>query len=647
MNSPNAALLVNFLGFTVGVALYALLLVMVVRHRSRRTVGTEAGAKFSFDFLLLATAVLGLLWNTGELVVSVWRDFGGSSVSPYLLAISYSALGFLPSVVVHSAWKNSENENRGARRLTIFAYGLSVFAALLHFQSLASENAAPSRLALRILTVGSLALLAGLLVFAVRQSIDKKAVWITALLIFAVSFFHLSSNAEETSLFVELIAHQSSLPLALAILLQDYRFAFADLFLKRALSLLLLASLAFGLYVFVAAPLVSIHEAHEKNDAQAAGILIALWMATALIYPQLHRLAVWFVDKIILRRANYETLKTEIARAIEDKTDAKSVLDEVCERLKTALTAAEAVWSERFQSETNLPQVNFTARRAEIFVPASESPFYEIRLDDFSGGRRLLSDEIETLEAVALVAARRIDNLRVADERYAQEIRAREFSKLAAEAQLRALRAQINPHFLFNALTTVGYLINAAPERAFETLMKLTQLLRAILKSGSEFCTLGEEIKLIESYLEIERARFEERLKIKIDVPKNLERARVPSLILQPLVENAVKHGVSKMKNGGEVYIAAKLESDGDAQFLKLTVTDTGCGFGEKPLTGGIGLNNVEERLKNYYGASATLQIESADRSGNGCETRAEIRFPVSEKNLFAGNAEIKHELHE
>jgi glucose uptake protein GlcU len=128
MNSLNTASLVNLLGFTVGVALYALLLVMVVRHR-------KTSEKFSFDLRLLTTAVLGLLWNVGEFSVFIWEDFRSVPVSPVLLAVSYAALGFLPSVVVHSAWKNSENENGSVQWLTFAAYALSIFAALLHFQS--------------------------------------------------------------------------------------------------------------------------------------------------------------------------------------------------------------------------------------------------------------------------------------------------------------------------------------------------------------------------------------------------------------------------------------------------------------------------------------------------------------------------------
>ncbi len=624
MNSLNTASLINLLGFTVGVALYALLLAMVVRHRKGRE-------NNSLDFLLLATAVLGLFWNAGELFAFIWKDFAAREVSPVLFAVSYSALGFLPSVVVHSAWKNSESENSMVRLLTFSAYGLSILASVFHFRSAAFSGIAPSDSALQILTFGSLALLAGLLIFNFKQTLERKTIWITALLIFAVSALHFRSQAEENSWLVELFAHQSSLPLAFAILLQDYRFAFADLFLKRAFSLLLLTLTAFGLYVFLASPLLALHAAHRENDVQAISILLTFWIATALIYPSLHRFAAWLVDKIILRRADYEKLRMEISNVVEKQETAENVLSAVCQNLAFALTAIESDWSEtsRNKRETNFPGVDFTSRRAEIFVPTAESPFYKIELKDFSGGRRLLSDEIEMLGAVALLTARRIDTLRVTGERYSREIREREFSKLAAEAELRALRAQINPHFLFNALTAIGYLINTAPEKASETLMKLTRLLRRVLKTSGEFSTLGEEIELVKSYLEIEQARFEERLAVKINVAKDLEKFPVPSFVLQPLVENAVKHGISKVKSGGAIKIFAGLEGEKENIFLKLSVFDSGAGENTDEILRnrqkGVGLNNIEQRLHNYYGNSAVLKIES--ESGKG--TVAEIKIPV------------------
>lgn len=622
MNYLNAASLVNLLGFTVGAALYALLLAMVVYQR-------KSAKKAAPDFLLLATAALGLCWNIGELFTFIRRDFAGSEVSPFLTAISFSALGFLPSVVVHSA----QNKETKKNWLTFSAYGLSTFAALLHFHSAVFYNLAPSNPALQTLTISAITLIFGLLIFNFHQTLEKKTIWASALLIFAVSALHLSGENEEKSLFIELAAHQSSLPLALAILYQDYRFAFADLFLKRAVSLILLACLAFGLYVFVAAPLLNYHETHDRGgDVQAIGLILTLWMATALIYPALHRFAVWLVDKVILRRADYAKMQIEIVEEIAKLDSQEKILETICRRLSAALTAKSVDWKDVSQSGSIAQIVGFTPDHAEISIPTAEAPFYKIYLQNFFGGRRLLSDEIEMLEKIALITARRIDATRVTNERFEQKIRRQELAKSATEAQLTALRAQINPHFLFNALTTIGYLINAAPEKAFSTLMKLTGLLRGVLSSTKEFSALGAEIRLIENYLEIEQTRFEERLQVEINIPKELENLRVPSLILQPLVENAVKHGISKLKTGGKIEISAKLKFESSEQFLVLTVHDSGAGFDEKNSNkNSVGLENIKRRLFSHYGKAGNLIVES--RLGKG--TRAEIIFPVKSEVIY------------
>ena len=611
----DVASLINLLGFAVGVALYALLLLMVARYRSQDA---------KIDYLLLITAFLGLLWNTGELFTFIWRDFMQTEISPLLTAASFSALGFLPSVVVHSAEKSGQKLNW----LTYIAYFLSVFAAVLHFQSAIFEQISPSSFALQILTVGSLTLLVGLIVTNLKQTLEKKAIWITALLVFAASALHLSNQTENNFWLIELVAHQSSLPLALAILLQDYRFAFADLFLKRAISLILLALTAFGLYIFVAAPLLHYHETHDRNDVQAIGLIITLWVATALIYPFLHRFAIWLVDKIILQRANYASVQNELAGEIEKINSASEILQTMTEKLAEILTARKAVWTENVSKaeELKFGAVSFSPNSAKISIPTVEAPFYQINLTDFRGGRRLLSEEISLLEAVGLIAARRIDALRVVHERCELEIREQELAKLATEAQLSALRAQINPHFLFNALTTIGYLIQTAPDKAFQTLMRLTQLLRFVLRSNQEFCTLEEEINLIENYLDIERTRFEERLQVEFHVSKELKKLKIPSLILQPLVENAIKHGISKNKRGGKVDISAELESEKSDIFLLLTVADSGAGSATSDVSqsNGIGLKNIKKRLQTYYGNSAQLAFESSLKG-----TKAEIKLPV------------------
>jgi two-component system LytT family sensor kinase len=243
-----------------------------------------------------------------------------------------------------------------------------------------------------------------------------------------------------------------------------------------------------------------------------------------------------------------------------------------------------------------------------------DRPYPAIACGPMPAGRRLLSDDVRLIEAMLQLAARRLDSLRVALERLSRNQREQAMQQLATEAELRALRAQLHPHFLFNALTTVGYLIQSAPSRAIDTLMRLTTVLRAVLnRSGSEFSTLGDEIDLVRSYLDIERARFEERLRVEIDVPAILTAYTLPTLLLQPLVENAVKHGLAPTRTGGTLRIRA---SDHFGR-LKIVVEDTGLGF-DPDARGrtGVGLSSVAQRLATHYGPNASFEIHSEPGHG-------------------------------
>jgi LytS/YehU family sensor histidine kinase len=245
-----------------------------------------------------------------------------------------------------------------------------------------------------------------------------------------------------------------------------------------------------------------------------------------------------------------------------------------------------------------------------------------------------------------LLVARRIDAVRSMEERYHHAVYEQEMQKLAAEAELRALRAQVNPHFLFNALTTIGYLIQTAPERALGTLMRLSGLLRAVLKAGEEFVTIGEELDLIEAYLDIERARFEERLRVRIDVPWELRTIRIPALVIQPIVENAIKHGISESRAGGEVRITARLHyasaTSETATAIFISVIDTGAGVAEADLAcgrrRGVGLANVEQRLRRYGGIEPPLFIHSVP----GIGTTVDIRIPFQVSEAFHSPASVQ-----
>jgi signal transduction histidine kinase len=644
MPTNHAASLVHLLGFVAGAALYAMLLVMVLRS-SVATSRARGASRLPVDNLPLATALLGLVWNVGGLVAYAHRDLFGGEPLAAVAAVTYAALGFLPAVVVHAALEGAATHVARGRRALVAgaAYGSSALAALLHFYSAFRYGVVPSRVALLLLTIGFVVVVVALFASTRKETGWSRAVWAVALAIFAVTALHVGSDTGHDSWWVELVGHHASIPLALAILYQDYRFALADLFLKRALLLMALVAIASGAYALME-PLLEMRDASGAADTRAVGAVIGLVVATALAYPLVRGAVDRFVDGVVLGRSDYGELRADVVRIADESESPRELLDAVATRLAPALDAREVVWrqataAKRTEAGEHLPRFRTASGPyiATLEIPTAEPPHFRLAIAPLEGGRRLLSDDVAMLEAVALTVARRIDALRVGQERWERTFREQEIGKLATEAELRALRAQLNPHFLFNALTTIGYLIQTAPERALETLMRLTGLLRAVLKeSAGEFGTLGEELDLVEAYLAIERARFEDRLRVEIDVPEVLRDRRVPLLVLQPLVENAVKHGISPLKAGGVVAIGARLDPEGS---LVLTVADSGAGVSEAELAHtrekGVGLTNVERRLDGYFGSAASLEFRSAPGEGSVVELRLPSeRAPVRRESL-------------
>jgi len=199
---------------------------------------------------------------------------------------------------------------------------------------------------------------------------------------------------------------------------------------------------------------------------------------------------------------------------------------------------------------------------------------------------------------------------------------------LAAQAELKALQAQINPHFLFNSLNTIASLISTNPPKAEEAVERLADTFRyALSASGKEFVTLRDELDFIDSYLEIEKARFGGRLKVSRDVSPEILGTPIPSLILQPLVENSIKHGFAE---NGEVRIEISGYTDGDS--VKVEIEDEGRGIPEEIrrgiYTNGTGLRNVNERLKKTYGDDYGLEIRGNKPYG----TVAMVTIPKRER---------------
>ena len=191
-------------------------------------------------------------------------------------------------------------------------------------------------------------------------------------------------------------------------------------------------------------------------------------------------------------------------------------------------------------------------------------------------------------------------------------------AEMATAAELKVLQAQIHPHFLFNALNTIASFCRTDPAQAKDLILSLSTFFRKTLNREGIYVTIEEEIDLVNSYLSIEKARFGERLNIAYSVPKHLLKRKIPAFIIQPLVENSIKHGISPCPNGGKVEI--RIEEKGD--MLSISVSDTGIGMSPEKLKDvlynwpGIGLKNVNERLKNFYGNSFGLTIKSEEGMG-------------------------------
>ena len=687
----SAVFIAHVSGYVIGITLYFMLLGLVFQSRrtpSQRTKGDRS--KSSPRWLALWTGILGFVWNVGALLAFLLPHIQLTSPLPALSALSVTALGFLPAVVIlamadtHSMGVSA----LGRRIISGIGFLLSGWAGLWHVSGIwieRSDNHAGA--AFETMAWGFLLLLGGLLVVRVWEKGWDQMSTIVVLTGAAIAALPFSQHQTgDYSWGMELIGHHSNLFLAVAILYHDYRFAFCDLFLKRALSFLSLAIMTLGVLLAVGFPMLKTESSNDMAQISQVAVFLTLWIATALCYPYLQRGVTWLVDTILLQRPDYERLRQTLAVAINKQEEPHHILTTTASLLQPNLLATHVSWREDpqdpravFESQGDKKKYSLISddpvamnsaehmKRAStqhtepstvccetvdseylIRIPTVGGPYFSFVIDGLLHGRRFLSDDYVLLEAVGYLVARRIDTVRSAHERCAITIREQEMKKLTVEAELRALRAQLNPHFLFNALTTIGFLIQTTPAQALDTLLRLTELLRAVLKRlEGEFSTLGQEVDLIQSYLMIEQARFEKRLVYHIDVPSNLRGCSVPALLLQPLVENAVKHGIQESSKGGAIKISAELKmeqiSNQDATSivysLLLTVHDTGSG--SKSITSdsargmGVGLSNIRKRLHLHYGAMASFDIHHPFENG----TTVQILLPLSDTERLTEEA--------
>lgn len=216
---------------------------------------------------------------------------------------------------------------------------------------------------------------------------------------------------------------------------------------------------------------------------------------------------------------------------------------------------------------------------------------------------------------------------------YFRKYQEREFR--LAQAQLQALRMQLHPHFLFNTLNAIAELVYSDPKAADRCILSVSELLRFSLESHrTQEVTLKEEIDFLEKYLEIQKILMRERLNVRLNIEPETLDASVPNMLLQPLVENAIKHGISPRPEGGNIEVFAR-RLDGK---LFVEITDDGLGMQEQRDGSGVGLINTRERLKHLYGGAHAFNLSSFP--GRGVTIRISLPFREAENKTDDTNAD-------
>jgi LytS/YehU family sensor histidine kinase len=256
---------------------------------------------------------------------------------------------------------------------------------------------------------------------------------------------------------------------------------------------------------------------------------------------------------------------------------------------------------------------------AEAVVPIrlSQRDVRNLLLGRRRGGRRYLSEDLRALNYLSRVVAEEVERFRSA-----------EMQRLVSEAELRALHSQINPHFLFNALNTVYGIIPREAAGARRTVLNLADIFRYFLQSDKILIPLSDELKIVKAYLEIERLRLGPRLQTEIQVDKEAEQTLIPILSVQPLVENAIKHGASMRSDEGWLRLTAHSTDDS----VTIKVEDSGPGsMSDAALTqqtgASVGLVNVTRRLQLCFGPDAGVHMEQG-----AFGTRVQFSVPLSAK---------------
>jgi signal transduction histidine kinase len=417
----------------------------------------------------------------------------------------------------------------------------------------------------------------------------------------------------------------TSAPLAFLIVSVYYenRIAFYDLVVKR-LVLLVIGVLLTGSVLAIASGAV----ASIPSAGTRAWVLAVLLVPVAMIMPWLHDRLSRTLDRWWFGRefTPVEAIK-HVLGAMQQAADESGLI-----------SSTEATLSEMFRRTVTFVREGqalpaHAALTIDVKTVSGEAPLRLVVINE-PGRRPLLSEDVTMLRSLVSVFGFMLDNVRLQRKRQEQEQLAHELRLRTSRSELKALRAQINPHFLFNALNAIASLIHTDPGRADAAVEQLAEVFRYTLRrSEQDWAPLDQELAFARAYLDVEQARFGRRLEYTIRTEGQVSRAHVPSMLLQTLVENAVKHGISRLRAPGRIEICAREA----ARRVVLEVRDTGPGPDAEPAARppageSFGLRNVQDRLQGHFGTHASLSL------GRDAEwTVARIEMPLIEDLSPAG----------
>jgi two-component system LytT family sensor kinase len=383
---------------------------------------------------------------------------------------------------------------------------------------------------------------------------------------------------------MSLISEQWVIPWSILVAVSLAQIHYADLVLKRSLWLLVSVS---------AAALVSLFAFRLSGLSLVVSTLGCA--ALMLSAPLLIRALNFLVDRVFLDRPDYAAAARDFEESAGRIYDREPLFELALQTVRSTLRL-DAQWV-RVGADARPPALASTS------IEQDGRPCFRLEVSASHQARTLMQQEFGFLNAIGTRVNRRWDAIHFEQQQRAQHLREERLSRLLSEAELKALRTQVDPHFLFNTLNTIADLISTNPCQAEEMIQRLAECFRyALSKHSRDLSTLDDELEFARHYLGIEQVRFGDRLRVSLSRGDAGGSESLPSLLLQPLLENAIRHGLAPMREGGSISVTAKLEGE----YLRLQIDDDGVGlrpdFDSRP---GIGLQNVKERLTMYSQAAS------------------------------------------